>query len=418
MNGMGDRGHNTGVIADLWAKILQSLLKEVRAGDAEHVGTTTETITAKNEQPRSTDDDDDDPSQTTIPQEWMNIWIPSLAQSLVSVELSRRRQVAAFCLPRIATMVGGNDNSSTTRTKLRSEMALLFRALLHQIDELQLSSSCPSHVVVEGDGRPDVVVVSQYRESLEDRILWAVLEIIRYANQACSTTTTTQELGSSVATLLPIGRLQYALAHSSPTIRVAALQVMESVVATYSPSPAGAAAVGDDDDSDYDGSYQTAQRELELWKQTLPFAVKTEGKEYISSVLQCLFTFLDRLSLSEAAAACEAEHNANSANATSSGAEVFYCGFSLVRFAGEANCLSGDCGLQGSFCTGAFGMCRCLCLPKPPAGAQQQTFSKDEPNFHAQKAGCGRKRNGRSAKSFVGPRGVCFSAFSPAFDLG
>lgn len=274
MNGMGDQGHNTGVIADLWSKILQQLLVEMSIKDSD--------MGSKEEEES---DKSHSSSNREIPEEWTNIWVPTLASALVSIDLSRRRRVAAFCLPRIASVIGG----ASEKIPKRSELAHLFGALLHQIENFRLLSP-----IAVGTS---ATVLSKSRETFDDRILWAELEIIRYAAQYGLPTSKLSDSSQSenvfysiVAKVLPYERLRFGLVHSSPTIRVAAMQVMGSAIATYNCELSSVA----------NASFESIKLELQLWKYALPFAVKTDGKEYISSVLLCLIAFLDRLSLVEA----------------------------------------------------------------------------------------------------------------------
>jgi hypothetical protein len=82
--GIGQIGHNTGPIAEMWAKLLLGFLSEeeqngVGSGGGSH-----------------------------LPRHWIEAWVPSLARSLISeTDPKRRKQVASFCLPRISLLVGG-----------------------------------------------------------------------------------------------------------------------------------------------------------------------------------------------------------------------------------------------------------------------------------------------------------------------
>jgi hypothetical protein len=86
---------------------------------------------------------------------------------------------------------------------------------------------------------------------------------------------------------LPRKRLREALTHASAPVRVTALQSMSHIVGSY--------------DEETEHSLDTIKQEMELFKYMLPFAIKTEGKEYVASVLECLLIFLDRLMMAEAA---------------------------------------------------------------------------------------------------------------------
>ncbi len=84
---------------------------------------------------------------------------------------------------------------------------------------------------------------------------------------------------------MPVDRLRAALTHSSATIRLVAFQSIECVASTYSDSQST--------------SMEKMKCELELWKVALPFAGKADGREYMALLLQCLLSFLDRLSQEE-----------------------------------------------------------------------------------------------------------------------
>lgn len=276
LDGVGDHGHNTSVMADLWAKLLQQLLNEMKRQAGTLISVSS--ITARNELPNKPTqlteneiDEKSSPDHQNLLLEWLDIWVPSLARSLISLDLSRRRQVGAFCLPRIVTMTAG--------TAARSDASQAFDALLQQVEEIRRSPEA-------GHFDP----ISFQRETFADRILWAELVIAQYASHygLLKTTPSSSHLRKSVATLIPNVRLRWAVTHNSPTIRVVALQVMNAIVPTY--------------DTTTESLFDHVQRELELWKYALPFSVKTDGQEYISSLLLCLLAFLDRLCLTEATA--------------------------------------------------------------------------------------------------------------------
>jgi hypothetical protein len=242
LSGIADHGHNTKIIAELWAKLLETLLMEQLEPDPPK--SLQATVTAKGRR---------------LPAAWLQIWVPSLARALVTKEFTRRKQLSAFCLPRIATVVDAVAG--------RAAAGQLYSAML---EELQCISG------------PELY--SQERETSVDRILWAKLEIVRTTGRFRYDHVAARELRPAVAASVPLQSLCAALIHPLSSIRVAALQSMNQLVESYH---------GDTVDSEL----VTAKQEILLWKYMLPFAVKTEGKEYLSVVLECLVSFLDRLLL-------------------------------------------------------------------------------------------------------------------------
>ena len=244
LRGIGEHGHNTKTIADLWAKLLQTLLQETLA-----VEKTKSEVTAVND-------------AGGLPLAWLGFWVPSLAQSVLSTELSRRKQLAAFCLPRIVDVVGG------VATRVSQAFAALF---------VELQENCKRLGILDE-------AYSRERETTMDRILWAKLEVVRIStNLACfrSTHEADLELRSAVRAAIPMDLLCNALTHPAPSIRIAALQAMDKIVVIHQ--------------EEATDSLDSVKQEARLWKYMLPYSVKTEGNEYIVSVLECLVSFLDRM---------------------------------------------------------------------------------------------------------------------------
>ena len=215
--GIGDSGHNAGVISDLWTKILGHLWKELETTE---IAFTT----------------------------WITHWVPSLARALVAPELVRRKQVAAFCLPRIVALMKGLGS-------LRPLASLAIGALLLEINQM---------------------LVDSYKD-IEEHALWAKLEVARHVTIS---KIMTPELRQTIASCVPEETLRLALTHSLAPLRLVAFQSLESVVTSYG---------------------QTVEKEAEFWQFAFPYAVKTtESKEYTSTILQCLSAFLDRFSAAEA----------------------------------------------------------------------------------------------------------------------
>ncbi|KAL3934492.1 MAG: hypothetical protein SGBAC_009804 [Bacillariaceae sp.] len=128
LEGVGDRGANTGAIADLWKKLLLHLWSQ-----------TVEESSSSDECFES----------------WKDQWIPSLSKALVMQGLSRRRQVAAFCVPRVVDMMKKSK-------ELSSYLSSVFVELLKRIGDLNQSVR---RVVIDDS------------ETLEDRALWAQLDV-------------------------------------------------------------------------------------------------------------------------------------------------------------------------------------------------------------------------------------------------
>jgi hypothetical protein len=237
LEGVGDRGSNTGPIADLWIKVLAHAWQE------------TETSS--------------DPNAFET---WTAHWIPSLSEAFTVGDLSRRKQVASFCLPRIVDLMKASDS-------LRPQLPNGFIAMLEETRRLK-------------EGRRHSMSLDSM-ESLSDRALWAQLEISRHANVYKFKS---PELKQAIAACLPDKTMRMALTHALPTIRWVAFQSLESVVASY--------------------SHTTIEGEASLWRYAFPYSVKTtESKEYTASILQCLSTFLDRFSVWEVAVVEENRKN-------------------------------------------------------------------------------------------------------------
>ena len=243
MDGMCEHGHNTGVMADLWANILQQYLTEMKT--------------------------EDNPDE--LPQAWLDVWAGPLARALVGkTKTSRRKQLSAFCLPRLISI-----------TSSRARSAQAFTAILQELDELS---------------RETTVVASASEETRDARILWAQLEVAGKAAElvlpsksdlkwSSPTLHYIEELRAQLASSVSRSRLIGALRHRLPTIRVVALQSVRSIVQCY---------IG------ISKPLETVQEELSLFRLTIPFAVKTDGKEYAAVLLESLFSCIDRLMSTEA----------------------------------------------------------------------------------------------------------------------
>jgi hypothetical protein len=232
LEGIGDRGANAGSIANLWIKVLKCALQE---------------LTSNN---KTVDDFGADSFER-----WNNYWVPSFCQTILDPSLTRRKQVVAFCLPKIADLMKEFNN-------LKDQLPLLFVGLLKGIETI--AAEC---------GNTDAF------GSILDRVLWAELEIIRYSS---TLKLSDRRLDEIVASCLPKEKFRFALVHSLPFIRIAAFRAMKCVVSSYCTS-------------------RGIEEEADMWRYALPYSIKTnESKEYLSSLLQCLSDFLDRLSAWEA----------------------------------------------------------------------------------------------------------------------
>lgn len=170
-------------------------------------------------------------------------WVPSLAGALVTIQpFSSRQQIAAFCLPRIQAIPEGPID-------LLKEMSKYTMSNDHSRDADRLT--------------------------LPDRALWAKLEIVRL----CATPDPAFQV--QVASSVSVAHLKSAVTHISPQMRLAALHCLHPVLKCH--------------DLPNDGM----QVEMHIIKYMLPYAVKTPGREYVSSLLEGVVLFIDRLMISE-----------------------------------------------------------------------------------------------------------------------
>ncbi len=239
LEGIGDRGANAGSIANLWIKVLKCAWQE---------------LTSKN------NDDDHGFSYESF-ENWKNYWMPSFCQTIVDQNLTRRKQVVAFCLPRLTDLMKEFEN-------LREQLPLLFVELLKGIEAISVESA---HTDTFG--------------CLSDRVLWAELEISRFST---TMKISDERLDEIVARCLHREKFRFALVHSLSFIRIGAFQAMKRVVSSYSTT-------------------KGLEEEAKMWRYALPYSIKTnESKEYLSNLLHCLSDFLDRLSAWEAGIDSEA----------------------------------------------------------------------------------------------------------------
>ena len=91
------------------------------------------------------------------------------------------------------------------------------------------------------------------------------------------------ELVCTIRDLVSLEKMKAGLKHFTSTIRLVGFQTIQAVVTASSSAAKGA------------NDLESVAQEVELWKEAFPFAIKTDGKEYKSSLLQCLTGFMDRL---------------------------------------------------------------------------------------------------------------------------
>jgi len=221
LEGVGDRGPNAGVIADLWIKLLGY------AWD-------------NNEQTFS---------------EWSKLWIGPLSQALVEGSLSRRKQILAFCVIRLLDLV---KRDQSLRNIMSQFVVMLYKAIL--------------------DTKPSAPAYHLSAEIHEDRISWVYLEFTRIVKMQKFLNTETK---SCITNHIPLPRLYSALGHELSYLRISAFLVLETILVDV-----------------YDHGLE---EEADVWKMVMPLMMKTsEGNEHTNILLQCLFSFLDRLSAREA----------------------------------------------------------------------------------------------------------------------
>ncbi|KAG7354362.1 putative death-receptor fusion protein DUF2428 [Nitzschia inconspicua] len=222
LEGVGDQGPNAGAIADLWIKILQFMWEVLSR----------------------TNDRVLDKIQPAAYDSWKKYWIPSLCRTILQQSLVRRKQVLAFCVPRLVEFMRSEN-------LLKDRVPDAFSSLMEAVERFK--DSCPS----------------------ECR-LWALLKLSCFA---CTMNIADPTLEHQITISLPMQVFQDALIHSAPEIRIAAYSAMEPVASAH----AGSSSI---------------LEEIKMWKMALRFSIKSnDSKEYRSSLLQYLCLFLDRLSI-------------------------------------------------------------------------------------------------------------------------
>lgn len=237
LEGIGDRGSNAGSIANLWIKILKRAWEEISSKNSSVEGI--------------------DTKESSI-ESWKEYWMPSFCRTILDPSLNRRKQVMAFCLPRIADLMKEFDS-------LKDQLPLVFVGLLKGIEGHSEASSVQNTGTLE--------------DGFSDRVLWAELETARYSSVM---KVSSEKLKGVLASCLHKQKFRFALVHSLPFIRIVAFRAMKCVVSSY-------------------GITNELEEQVAMWRYALPYSIKTnESKEYLSNFLQCLANFLDRLSAWEA----------------------------------------------------------------------------------------------------------------------
>ena len=271
ISGIGDSGHNTVVIADLWAKLLRALLKEL----AEDVGvsalpeagrlpnrkerrklkaSSSKSVNANSpDAPLERNDASEQNNHTILLENWCGICLASLIRGLTDTDQARRKRVADFCLPRLITALGGNS---------ASEVVSVFSILLSKLDEQEANP---------GD-------MPEARETGKDRISCAQCEIaVAAAKSGFIHGTVGLNMRTTISAYLTKAKMMSLLLHNSTDVRVVAFKAIE----VYSLSNSVTA--------------DPTEGEMEMWKSALPYATKVSAKEYCSTVIGALLSFLDRL---------------------------------------------------------------------------------------------------------------------------
>lgn len=302
--GVADHGHNTVAIADLWARLLKTLLEdrmqEATAGSRQKSAKATEFDSSsaalsekssgkrtaaqspskndcKERQPKSSlqqgnlssllDMSEPDGSVIATLDEWMKQWVPSLARALVEMEATRRKQIASFCLDRITMIVGGSKVAASK----------VFQTLITEINSLRLA------------GHYELPL--QERDTLDDRILWAsLMSTIAAADEGLILVKARKgsegsDIRKTIARHISHRRLCLGLVHSSLMIRTSAFSAITAIVACQNPE---------------DDAITLALKEAQHWEESLMFAAKDVDKHCLSSLFHKLVNFLDRLSTMEA----------------------------------------------------------------------------------------------------------------------
>lgn len=231
IDGVGERGPNSGAIADLWIKLLEH---DWELAEFEF-------------------------------EQWAELWLFPLSQSLVKGDLNRRKQVLSFCVVRLFTLIRRNKR---LREKVSDAAALMFDAISKTSSKASTSLSS--------------------RETHSDRILWANLELSQtFFNQKLLNSATKQAISKYVS----LDTLTKALGHDLADLRLSGFETIETVVSHI---------CGRD-----------IETEFAMWRIYVSMTMKaSDRKEQSVTIIQSLILFLDRVSIHGAKTAEDAHDKA------------------------------------------------------------------------------------------------------------
>jgi len=175
------------------------------------------------------------------------VWVQPFASALLCSRPSRQSHISSYCLPLIATMVGG--------TARKVDASHCFAALLNEVNLM-------------GEA---------------DSVLWAKLEIIHHANKLLKSNCCSKFLRNEISNAITLDTLKMALIHESSKIRLVAFQTMNPVVMS---------ALGNNLAKD---SIKCILLEIKLWKEALPYSFNSSDKEHMLVLNDTLHTFLCRI---------------------------------------------------------------------------------------------------------------------------
>lgn len=274
VTGVGDRAHTAGTISALLGKILSKRREEMN----EEAGLVVDEANSMNKKQRRkreqllarNPDAKVEPIKSQLLPDWIELWAPHFARGLLSKTHVRRKQISAFCIPLLMTIVGG----SSRRTDASFALSSLFAQLQKEYENQKVAGAV-------------MPVVSHDAETFDDIFLWAKLEIARQATaqKLISTASIADELTLRLKEEFGEEVLRSALTHSSPRVRLVAFAAMEAAIPAL---------------DSVQTKLEAAKVEMGLWKLALPYAFKSSGKEYTAALLVYLTAFLDRLALAEA----------------------------------------------------------------------------------------------------------------------
>lgn len=158
LEGIGDRNsHSAGTIAVLWEKILSDLLQDMLIDEDRTNNGEPHSDGGKKKKTKVEKEFPSEILEKVLPK-WWDTWVPSLAAALLSPTASRRKHVAGFCLPKIASMAGGR--------KQRRLAARTFACLLNAVHAESSS------------GKAATGTATLYQmDGIWDWELWAILEV-------------------------------------------------------------------------------------------------------------------------------------------------------------------------------------------------------------------------------------------------